>query len=193
MTGLMLAGSTLTRILFRGIVNMRLCNQPFQMRQRLKERIIFIPFAIVTLFMTAGLATTPALAEVESSDSIENVKAPKMTPGPLTDGQRKFVCPTRGSVNPMCTDFVGVGQSGEHIKHIQRAINASGQKVKLAIDGQFGPKTEAALTKVQEARGLAVDGVVGRQTLSTFVCASSNPNENNAEGWEYGDRQCTPK
>ena len=72
-------------------------------------------------------------------------------------------------------------------------MEASGNNLEVAVDGQFGPKTEAALRKVQEARGLAVDGVVGRQTLSTFVCASSNPNENTGEGWLYGDRQCTEK
>ncbi len=151
---------------------------------------MFIPITFVVSFMAVGLTATPALAEVESSDSIENVKAPKMTPGPLTDAQRKLVCPTRGTVNPMCTDFVGVDQSGEHVKHIQRSINASAQNVEVTVDGQFGPETEAALRVVQKARGLTVDGVVGRQTISTFVC-SSNPNEDNAEEWQYANRQCT--
>ncbi len=159
----------------------------------MKKRVTVIPVFLVVSALTVGLVATPALAEVESSDSIENVKAPEVTPGPLTAAQRNLVCPTAGSVNPMCTDFVGVGQGGDHVKHIQRSINASGHNVEVAVDGQFGPKTEAALRKVQEARGLAVDGVVGRQTLSTFVCASSNPNENNGEEWQYSDRQCTEK
>ncbi len=159
----------------------------------MKKSVTVILIFLVVAALTAVLVATPALAEVESSDSIENVKVSKITPGPLTDRQRDLVCPTVGSVNPMCTDFVGIGQSGDHVKHIQRSINASSHNVEVSVDGQFGTKTEAALRIVQEGRGLAVDGIVGRQTLNTFVCASSNPNENYGEEWQYSDRQCTEK
>jgi peptidoglycan hydrolase-like protein with peptidoglycan-binding domain len=35
---------------------------------------------------------------------------------------------------------------------------------KLKQDGQFGPKTEAAVKRFQKTNGLVVDGIVGTQT-----------------------------
>jgi peptidoglycan hydrolase-like protein with peptidoglycan-binding domain len=36
------------------------------------------------------------------------------------------------------------------------------------VDGIFGPLTEAGVRAFQEAHGLLVDGIVGRQTLAAL-------------------------
>lgn len=58
------------------------------------------------------------------------------------------------------------GQRGESIAELQELLELHfPQDPPLAIDGRFGPKTEAAVRAFQAAEGLAVDGVVGVETL----------------------------
>ena len=39
----------------------------------------------------------------------------------------------------------------------------------VAVDGEFGPRTRRALVAIQRARGLASDGVVGAHTWGALV------------------------
>jgi zinc D-Ala-D-Ala carboxypeptidase len=59
------------------------------------------------------------------------------------------------------------GASGSDVAQLQERIAgwaASGQNI--AIDGAFGPATEAALKRFQSAYGLSADGVAGPNTYS---------------------------
>ena len=55
------------------------------------------------------------------------------------------------------------GASGADVKRIQEALKAKGFNPG-AIDGEFGPGTEAAVIAFQKSEGLAADGIVGLQT-----------------------------
>ncbi|KQR75763.1 peptidoglycan-binding protein [Rhizobium sp. Leaf341] len=57
------------------------------------------------------------------------------------------------------------GSEGEAVDQLQRGLAAAGFYL-LAIDGDFGPGTEAAVKTFQRARGLVVDGIVGRETAA---------------------------
>ncbi|MCP2167357.1 peptidoglycan-binding protein [Goodfellowiella coeruleoviolacea] len=59
------------------------------------------------------------------------------------------------------------GASGEAVFRVQRALNAA-VGAGLAMDGQFGPKTTAAVTQYQSTRGLDADGIVGPNTWSAL-------------------------
>lgn len=54
------------------------------------------------------------------------------------------------------------GARGDAVKDLQRLLNARGRS--LAVDGDFGARTENSVRVFQEVSGLAVDGVVGRKT-----------------------------
>lgn len=56
-----------------------------------------------------------------------------------------------------------MGSDGPSVQLLQLALNRA-QAAGLALDGSFGPATEAALRRFQGAAGLRPDGVVGRET-----------------------------
>jgi lysozyme len=54
------------------------------------------------------------------------------------------------------------GASGALVRRLQQALNATGFRV--AVDGDFGASTEAAVKRLQKAHGLTCDGQAGPQT-----------------------------
>lgn len=57
------------------------------------------------------------------------------------------------------------GDKGTQVKNLQKFLNWFGN-YKLAVDGSYGPKTEAAQKKFQKACGLKQDGMFGEASLS---------------------------
>lgn len=62
------------------------------------------------------------------------------------------------------------GTSGESVRALQLLLSGCGYG--LEADGIFGPLTEQAVRDYQRARGLAVDGIVGRMTWES-LCAGT--------------------
>jgi zinc D-Ala-D-Ala carboxypeptidase len=59
------------------------------------------------------------------------------------------------------------GASGEDVRQLQiRVAGYPGYGGHLAADGAFGPATKAAVTRFQQAYGLAADGIAGSATFS---------------------------
>ncbi|MDF3416245.1 peptidoglycan-binding protein [Sulfitobacter sp. M57] len=63
------------------------------------------------------------------------------------------------------------GSSGSAVKTLQKKLNAF--KHKLALDGIFGPKTDAAVRAFQKASSLKVDGLVGKNTAAALDLKTS--------------------
>lgn len=62
--------------------------------------------------------------------------------------------------------LVRYGSHGSAVKELQQALNKHGYK--LSTDGDFGPKTLAAVKSYQSKHGLAADGVVGPKTWASL-------------------------
>lgn len=58
------------------------------------------------------------------------------------------------------------GAKGEDVKRLQALLRSLGSD--LAVDGAFGPATEAAVRRFQTDRKLGVDGIVGPQTWAAL-------------------------
>jgi len=56
---------------------------------------------------------------------------------------------------------------GPKVKLIQEWLSLHG--LNLALDGDFGPATDAAVKQFQTASGLSVDGVVGPLTFAKLI------------------------
>ncbi len=67
------------------------------------------------------------------------------------------------------------GQSGQAVRELQQALVARGYP--LEVDGKFGPQTEAAVRQFQRASGIAVDGIVGPQTLGKLQSTPPGAND----------------
>lgn len=82
---------------------------------------------------------------------------------------------------PWATPFLQFGTHGTRVKWLQVALNATGAK--LAADGEFMDKTEAALRlfqkthKDENGRKLEVDGVYGHHTARSLFIALGGKRE----------------
>ena len=73
---------------------------------------------------------------------------------------------------PVTTPFEGnlsTGSSGDGVRFVQSYLAAAGYPV--TVDGIFGARTAEAVRAFQRARGLKVDGIVGRATHTALVNA----------------------
>lgn len=62
------------------------------------------------------------------------------------------------------------GTSGPAVAELQRILNAwYPDQPRLAVDGQFGARTEARVRLLQQRAGLAVDGVCGPRTWAVLL------------------------
>ena len=59
------------------------------------------------------------------------------------------------------------GSRGEEVRELQQKLSDAGFDPG-PIDGIFGSKTDAAVRKFQESKGITVDGIVGPMTWSKF-------------------------
>lgn len=65
------------------------------------------------------------------------------------------------------------GATGQRVKDIQNALNHAGNT--LAVDGDFGPKTEAALLAFQQAQGLNATGTTTPETWAALRKVAHHP------------------
>jgi hypothetical protein len=85
-----------------------------------------------------------------------------------------------GPATPVLAQGAGMGaKPSTQVRRVQLALRRRGYDVGApGVDGRFGPLTAAAVRRLQAARGLAVDGLVGKRTraaLRLTVRAASTP------------------
>lgn len=66
---------------------------------------------------------------------------------------------------------VNYGSKGSDVKTLQELLNNNGYS--LAVDGNFGSQTQAAVKDYQQKNNLTVDGIVGNQTWGALTKANN--------------------
>ena len=77
--------------------------------------------------------------------------------------------------------YIRRGSTGSYVSQVQSQLNAT-IGAGLAVDGDFGPKTEAAVKSFQSSRGLSVDGIVGPLTWGALFGSSSSGGSTSSSG-----------
>ena len=72
------------------------------------------------------------------------------------------------------------GRGSDAVRTLQRRLRRLGLEPG-PIDGLYGPLTQGAVERFQQRHGLAVDGVVGRQTKRSLFSGSSQPTASPAQ------------
>jgi peptidoglycan hydrolase-like protein with peptidoglycan-binding domain len=86
--------------------------------------------------------------------------------------------------------MVGKGDKAHPVPSLQYHLRARGHVV--VVDGDFGPRTDAAVRAFQTERKLAVDGIVGPQTWRALVVIARRGDQGDVvrsvqEEFEYRD------
>jgi peptidoglycan hydrolase-like protein with peptidoglycan-binding domain len=82
------------------------------------------------------------------------------------------------AVNVLPFPLVERGDRNHPVKTLQYLLRERGQHV--AVDGIFGPMTEAAVRTFQQLRHLVVDGIVGPQTWGALILTVRKGDEGDA-------------
>ncbi|MCD9024089.1 S8 family serine peptidase [Cohnella silvisoli] len=69
---------------------------------------------------------------------------------------------------------IKAGDSGDKVKAVQEMLVKAGYNI--ATDGNFGPKTQAAVLNFQKSQGIKTDGIVGNQTINVLGASNSTKN-----------------
>ncbi|WP_426954201.1 peptidoglycan-binding domain-containing protein [Muricoccus radiodurans] len=72
------------------------------------------------------------------------------------------------AVPPSIAGMVRIGQTGEAVRRVQKALNLQSGRAPILVDGIFGRGTEVAVQQFQAAHDLRPDGAVGPITAKAL-------------------------
>lgn len=130
--------------------------------------------ALSALFLTGCEISNPFNDDKPETTVAQEVVAP--APVIVTSTTRPNSSPGVVTLAPGIESF-GIGSEGEQVRILQNNLNAIGCTA-LAVDGEFGFRTEYVIKTFQERAGIYIDGVVGNQVINTLnqMIDSNNTN-----------------
>ncbi len=115
--------------------------------RRRAAKLRFVPASSrarrLSLGALVALTAGPAAALLDSGGGVATAGAAPAELDPITTTTHQIV--------------LSVGSEGRQVRLLQRALG-------IAVDGVYGPETEAAVRRFQATRGLTVDGILGAHT-----------------------------
>ena len=102
-------------------------------------------------------------AAVRSFQRVHGLRADGLV-GPATYRALNRTAPTVRSVRHLRLKRPPL--TGGDVSRVQRALRRAGHRI--AVDGNYGPVTDIAVTRFQRKHGIEPDGIVGPQTLAAL-------------------------
>jgi peptidoglycan hydrolase-like protein with peptidoglycan-binding domain len=132
---------------------------------------VWIAVGALVILVAVGLA----VSGVFSNSKAPAAGAPPTTSQTQTTGSTQTnTTPTKPSrahvVQPATT--LKPGQTGAQVRLLQRALTTLGYRPGK-IDGRYGPATQRAVIRFQQAEGLTADGVFGTKTKRALLHAAT--------------------
>ena len=116
---------------------------------------------VVNLTTAIALGLVPGSRPLSAQPTTTTTVAPTTTTvAPTTT----TVAPTTTTTVPIVAVFAAVGQTGENVKTLQKALLTSGVTLRGGADGKFGSATTAAIKEFQTALRIASTGIVDQLT-----------------------------
>jgi hypothetical protein len=112
--------------------------------------VVGVVVALVA-FGGGGSSTPPAATSTTDTPTTTPATSVPATPAPSTPA---VILPA-GLLKP--------GATGAEVKTLQRALARAGHSPG-PVDGDYGPKTEQAVSATQRSAGITIDGIYGPQT-----------------------------
>lgn len=123
-----------------------------------------------------GIVGKQTLAALSGKTENESTPAPQNEPTPAPKKNIRWDAieePTQPVTEESTKTAWQLGDRGARVSEIQKNLAAAG--FNKGSDGLFDQETQASVRQFQQARGLKVDGIVGKETLAAL---SENPKEN---------------
>lgn len=133
-------------------------------REAVDRRVI-----VVAVVAAALLIAVLAAAGVFSGGGGSNPPAPPAA-SVTTPTTTAAVTTAPAPALPAPTAPLKPGDTGAEVKTLQRALASLGL-TSGTVDGQYGPTTQAAVTRFQRSKGLKADGIAGPATLKALAVA----------------------
>ncbi len=108
--------------------------------------------------------TTPATTPATTPTPTTTPTTPETTPDATTPAPDAITLPEGVTLRS--------GDDGPEVEALQQALAKLGYDPG-AIDGDYGPSTQAAVVAFQTAEGLTADGIAGSETLNALAAALS--------------------
>ncbi|MFK3936437.1 NlpC/P60 family protein [Alkalihalobacillus sp. NPDC078783] len=153
----------------------------FKTNSNVKGLVIKTSFVVGLASAATFAANSDAYANVDMSKVVEENKAAEVQQAEQTQAATENAV-AQEETQVVSTSTLRQGQTGQAVKDLQTKLVNHGYNTN-GVDGIFGAGTEAAVRSFQADKGLSVDGLAGRQTISALggEVASAPASSNTAQ------------
>ena len=122
-----------------------------------------------------GSITKDALIRFQKANNLPATGIADLATIQALKGTQNTTATVSGNLN--VNQVLRIGSRGEQVRLLQNRLKQAGYHTG-AVDGIYGPQTAESVRRFQKAKGLLVDGIAGKQTLTALNNLKTNGSTN---------------